>query len=194
MAGLWLCSVFSNTPCTLCGVLAQFLKGAILKSNFQELMKKYIKIVGLYFGIISTIALQSCSLTRQLHPVRGPLAQQGVTSIPIKAVFTGSGHGSMSAIFPDGEICKGRYSTISNHSTTNSYGSGYTSYGISPYGSNSIYSGNSMTQQNQQNGQAVLIGNKGRIIRLQYSTSANSPTHGHGEGHDNRGNSYTMVY
>jgi len=57
-----------------------------------------------------------------------------------------------------------------------------------------VMSGSSTSFQNQQHGKAVLVGNKGRVVKIQYSTSASSPTHGHGEGYDNKGNTYTLVY
>ncbi len=161
---------------------------------------KYTNLVSCaIFAFITT----SCSITKKvtLTPTQGKLAQQGITSIPAKFTWNGSGSGKAEVQMPDGELCVGRYSTIVRGS--NSYHSGqsysnYGSYGNNPYnlgvyGSTS-YSGVGHTYSNDQRGRAIVRGNKGRVITLNYVTSANSPTHGHGQGYDNKGNRYSIVY
>ena len=160
-------------------------------------MKKYLKLT---IATILAVVFSSCSQTlhTQLTPTSGPLARQGVSSLPATFTYNGSGSGAVTVTMPDGEICTGRYSTIVRGSNSRVSGSSYSNYSLYPsnasiYGSTS-YSGRGSTYSNDQQGRAIVTGNKGRVITINYVTSANSPTHGHGTGYDNRGNNYTIVY
>ncbi len=158
----------------------------------------------------------SCTFNAQLTPTSGPLARQGVAALPATFSYTGSGSGKITVTMPDGEVCTGRYFTAVEGSSTSSFGnssgnfygqgsSTYSgTYGGDPYYgssnsnlsgySNTNYSGYSSSSSNIGNGNAVATGTKGTVITMNYQTSRSSPTHGQGNGHDNRGNFYTMVF
>lgn len=161
-------------------------------------MKKHLLPI-LALSIVSN----SCTISRSFTPVSGPLAQQGVIAIPVKFTWSGSGSGKVEVVMPDGEVCTGRYSTIARGSTSlfqgNSFGSSYTTSGYSPYNSYStnssgIYSGISSSHENEQQGEGLVIGNRGTVLKFSYTTSASNPLHGHGSGYDNKGNRYSIVY
>ena len=161
---------------------------------------KYIKILS---SVVLVSVTTSCTITKTvtLTPVSGNIAKKGITNIPAKFTWDGSGSGAVEVQMPDGEICKGRYSTIVRGS--NSYSSGqsysnYSTYGYSPYNigvyGSSSYSGRGRSYRNEQRGRAMATSDRGRVITLDYVTSANNPTHGHGRGFDNKGNTYNIVY
>ena len=149
------------------------------------------------------IIASSCSISKTitLIPTSGKLASQGITSIPAKFSWNGSGSGNVEVYMPDGEVCKGKYSTIAQGSRSYSSGQSHSSYrtsglypndfGISGSGS---YSGSSRRYQNEQHGKAIVTGGKGRVLTIFYTTSMNNPTSGHGDGFDNKGNRYTIVF
>jgi len=144
------------------------------------------------------VICSSCTVTTSFTPTSGPLAQQGVTSIPAKFTWNNSGSGKVSIVMPDGEICKGRYSTVARGTISsvygNSYGSTYSSSSYGTYNSNGSFSGTATSLENEQHGQGMVTGNRGTVLRFSYTTSARSPLHGHGSGSDNKGNRYSIVY
>jgi hypothetical protein len=96
---------------------------------------------------------------------------------------------------PDGEICKGHYSTVAEgyrtrSSNFNSY-QGFTGYS-SPILGMSNGQGRSSVLRNDQRGTGVATGDKGRVITFDYTTNANN--HGHGTARDNRGNYYKVIF
>lgn len=175
-----------------------------------------MKILAPSIVSLSAFLMCSCTFNAQLTPSAGPLARQGITSLPAQFVWAGTGSGKVSVTMPDGEICSGRYFTVAegSHSTRygqssgSFYGQGNSSYSGSYNGQpfngqayNSMsgyYNSNSMTlsntSRNEQYGRAVATGTSGTVITMNYVTSQSSPTHGHGTGHDNKGNLYTIVY
>lgn len=151
---------------------------------------------------ISLVYLTSCTFKTQFTPTSGSLARKGITSIPAQFTWNGTGSGKVTVTMPDGEVCNGRYSTIARGTRSSHFGSHMSSYhggsAYSPYSRSmhgyGAYSGSSSHYQNQQYGQGILTGNRGRVIKFRYTTSMDSPTHGHGSGSDNRGNFYSIVF
>lgn len=178
-----------------------------------QLKMKSWKLIALALSASLTC---SCTFNAQLTPTSGPLARQGVAVLPASFTYTGSGSGKITVTMPDGEVCTGRYFTAVEGSSTSSFGnssgnfygqgsSNYSgTYGGSPYYgssnstlsgySNTNYSGYSNSSSNIGYGKAVATGSKGTVITINYQTSRSSPTHGQGNGQDNRGNFYTMVF
>lgn len=175
-----------------------------------------MKIPALKLVSLSAFLMCSCTFNAQLTPTSGPLVRQGITALPAKFVWAGTGSGKVTVTMPDGEICSGRYFTVAEgyssasygQSSGSFYGQGYGSFngsygGLPLYGqgyesmsgySNSNSMSLSNTSRNEQYGRAVATGTKGTVITMNYVTSRSSPTHGHGTGHDNKGNLYTIVY
>lgn len=175
-----------------------------------------MKTLALTLVSLPVFLMCSCTINAELNPTSGPLAKQGVTALPAHFVWSGGTSGKISVTMPDGEICSGRYFTVVEGSRSTSYGQssgsfygqGYGSFGGSYGGqplygqsyqstngySNSNFMAVSSTSRNEQYGRAVATGTKGTVLTINYVTSKNSPTHGHGTGHDNKGNYYALVF
>lgn len=109
----------------------------------------------------------------------------------IEAKFQGlvtSGGGELTATGPDGEHFRGRYSTVAQNMTTEqalmklvdrvAYEQGY---------------GTVFGDQGKVNGVATLAGDKGTVIDMAY-TYDKATGHGSGEGTDNHGNEYRVMF
>ena len=150
------------------------------------------------------VSLTGCASVASLYPVQGPLAE--TQPQVLKGTFTNflTGHGTIKLTLPDGEVCKGEYTTIGEGMTTFSSGSG-TGTGIAT-GTNTSGSGIVITQndfvnilgtsfsvKNKQQGMATLIGNKGTIIVVDYFVDVWT-SHGFGIAKDNKGNLYRVQF
>lgn len=137
------------------------------------------------FGLL--LGIMGCSLNSTMVPVSGPAAAKGQA---INATFTwnGTGHGQIEMTLPSGEVCKGSYSTIADGFSTSASGSFFSQQLYA------TYHGSAATIANKQYGQALLTGDKGTTMQVEYFTSAMSPTHGYGLAKDNRGNIYRLIF
>ena len=97
---------------------------------------------------------------------------------------------------PDGEICKGRWSSIapmaygySTASATGSATSGMASVWATAYGS-----GFSMANVPGVNkGEAVLVGDRGTVMQVEFYTGSGT-ANGTGVAKDNKGNIYKVLF
>lgn len=142
-------------------------------------MRRHLAII-----LIICIFLYGCAtIPINIYPVEGPLAGKGVI-LKSKYVNTGTGHGTIEVVMPDGEVCKGEYSTVAG---------GVTGWLFSTQQYNSLWGSSFMSVvENRQYGQATLIGDKGTIIQVEYFTSVTG--HGFGLGKDNKGNIYKIQF
>lgn len=120
-------------------------------------------------------------------PISGPLSENP-NVINAEFTYNGSGHGDLTVVLPDGEVCKGKYTTIPEGTITSE-----SRFFFSPY-VYANYFGNAYLIENKQYGQGLLIGNRGTIMQLEYFTSSRNPTHGYGIATDNNGNIYKILF
>jgi hypothetical protein len=140
-----------------------------------------------WFLLLLPFIFASCSLTATVMPVSGPNAAH---TAPLTAKFTyiGSGHGKAEITMPWGEVCKGTYSTV----VGGSYHPGFDAeskpsvVAVSSSSSAGIYG--------IQTGRALLFGNQGTHIEVEYTTSGANPRHGFGSAKDSRGNIYKVIW
>lgn len=138
---------------------------------------------------IFSVMSSSCSLTGMMVPVEGPLSQlQPPPVLNVRADGIMGNSGNVTFAIPDGETCKGRWSsaagagvTVGSASLLSQYGSAYLSG----------YSVSSGTSQNP--GQALAVCSKGRSVQLEFVTGAGT-AHGFGIAKDNEGNVYRFVF
>ena len=147
-------------------------------------MKKLLMIMG-FLGFI--VFLSGCAENADLYPVQGPISISNPQIIKCKFIYNGTGHGTIEVFMPDGEICKGEYSTISEGSFSTVSGTA-----ISRHDWATIF-GEGFSVSNMQPGMATAIGNKGTIISVEYYVDAFSD-HGFGVGKDNKGNLYRLQF
>jgi len=148
------------------------------------------RVLGL-FCIAGILAIcVGCVCEAMVVPIEGPMAAPDNPHKQLTATFTwaGTGHGTVKINLPSGEVCKGKYTTVPDGAVGVGFGSllgqpGYASH-----------IGTAMSIRNKQYGQALLVGDQGTTVQVEYVTSASNPTHGYGLAKDSHGNVYKIVY
>ena len=144
---------------------------------------------------VGILLLLGCSAHLHLYPVHGPLADQ--RSVPvIKGKATGWLSGSISFVLPDGETCQGPWSPVSpnqvhqNALVANASAAGDLSSAWNAVFGSGYYVANVLGAR--QHGQAVLNGDRGTIIQLEFyrNTVEDSPLLGIAK--DSKGNIYKL--
>lgn len=138
-----------------------------------------------------------CSTTATFYPVDGPMSK--IQPLPILTA-TANGiegnSGTISLSMPDGEICKGRWSSIAPMSVGYSAGS---ATGSATSGMGSIWTtvyGSGFTIRNHpgvNKGEAVLVGDRGTVIQAEFYTGSGT-ANGAGVAKDNKGNIYKVLF
>ncbi len=96
--------------------------------------------------------------------------------------------GGISLTMPDGEFCKGQWSSAAGMSV--SYGSGSL---FSQYGS-AYWSGYTVSNKPGENrGQAMIVGARGTVIEVEFYTGSGT-ANGFGLAKDNKGNIYKVLF
>jgi hypothetical protein len=150
--------------------------------------------IKLCLAAVGIISLLGCA-PLHLYPVHGPLADQRSVSV-IKGKATGLLSGRISFVLPDGEACQGPWSSVSpNQVQQNALAANASAAGDMPSTWNAVF-GSGYYVANvlgaRQYGQAVLNGDRGTIIQLEFyrNTVKDSPLLGIAK--DNKGNIYKL--
>lgn len=150
-----------------------------------------------FVALLITAALYGCSTTATLFPVDGPLSKLSPPPVLTATADGITGNtGNISLVMPDGEVCKGRWSSIapmayrySTASATGSATSGMASVWATVYGS-----GFSMANVPGVNkGEAVLVGDRGTVMQVEFYTGSGT-ANGTGVAKDNKGNIYKVLF
>jgi hypothetical protein len=149
-----------------------------------------------FLAMLSALA-SGCSTTATLYPIDGPLAKESPLPV-ITATADGitGNTGNISLVLPDGEICTGRWSSIAPMSVRYSAAtaSGMVSSGLASAWVTAYGSGFTIANQPGVNrGQAMLVGNRGTIIEVEFYTGSGT-ANGVGVAKDNRGNVFRMIF
>jgi hypothetical protein len=147
--------------------------------------------------VLVVILASACSTTVTLYPVEGPMSKQ--SPLPVLTAradgITGN-TGNISLVLPDGEVCKGRWSSIAPMSVRYSAGSasGMATSGMSSAWATVYGSGFSMGNVPGVNkGEAMLVGDRGTVIQVEFFTGSGT-ANGSGVAKDNKGNVYKMIF
>ena len=140
-------------------------------------------------NLILVLLLTGCTTTANLYPVQGPLSDQKPFPVLTAHVDGIMGNtGNIKLTMPDGELCKGKWSSAAGMSV--SYGSVNL---FSQYG-NIFGSGFSVANNPGVNrGEAILAGNKGTLIEIEFYTGSGT-ANGFGLAKDNHGNIYKVLF
>ena len=68
--------------------------------------------------VLAVLVLSGCMATARFYPVRGPLASQAPPPVLVGKITGAFNSGTVSVKLKDGEICKGRWSTVSRPEST----------------------------------------------------------------------------
>jgi hypothetical protein len=151
------------------------------------------KIIAL-FVMVSLLAVAGCSTVPEDRVFNGRIYNLTSGEVIPFSTHTNRDGKSMVTAGPtaSGETFSGEAQSIQNAVQTSSYGSAIASNPgetFSTYVSSSSYS---ISRPGYQNGAGILIGTKGTVIDVVYQvTYAGS---GEGEGKDNKGNHYRLMF
>ena len=140
-------------------------------------------------ALLIPLILNGCATTGTMVPVEGPLSK--MTPVPIIQPYADGiwgNTGNMSLTMPDGEQCKGRWSSAAGAGVAMGTGSLISTYG-NVYGTGVSVS----TGHGQNPGQAILTCDKGTIIHVEFVTGAGT-ANGFGFAKDNKGNVYRLIF
>ena len=153
-----------------------------------------VKILG---PAIFLALLSGCSTTASLFPVEGPLAK--LSPPPVLEATVDGIMGNTGNIFldlPDGEIRKGRWSSLapvhvkySSASASGNATSGLAALWASVYGSG--YSIENVPGVNK--GEAMLVCNHGTVMQVEFLTGSGT-ANGTGVAKDNKGNTFKVLF
>jgi hypothetical protein len=113
------------------------------------------------------------------------------TGKTVEAKFQGlvtSGGGEITATGPDGELFRGRYSTMAENMSTQQAFMKLVDRVAFEEGYGTVFG-----DQGKLNGVATLAGDRGTVIDMMY-TYDKATGHGTGEGTDNKGNEYRVMF
>ncbi len=142
----------------------------------------------IHFSLLLCAGIFASGCTRQarLYPVEGPLSKQNSQVLEAQWLDSWSGSGWIKLTLPDGEECKGEYTTLEGGGTS------FSSGGLFANSTWATHWGNTYSSPNTNRGTATLIGNKGTVIEIEYFVTFGS--RGSGLGEDNKGNIYKIHF
>lgn len=130
-----------------------------------------------------------CSTTANLYPVKGPLSLQSPTPILVARVNGIMGNtGNIVLTMPDGEVCKGKWSSAAGKAVSFGTVNLFSQYG-SIFGTS--YSVGNVPGVNR--GEAILFCNKGTKIEVEFYTGSGT-ANGYGLAKDNHDNIYKVLF
>lgn len=147
--------------------------------------------------LILALFIAGCSTTATLYPVEGPLSKMQPLPV-LTAIADGitGNTGNISLTLPNGEYCKGRWSSIapmsvgySAASASGSATSGMSSVWATVYGSG--FSVSNLRGVNK--GEAMLVGDRGTVIHVEFYTGSGT-ANGSGVAKDNNGNIFKVLF
>ena len=140
-------------------------------------------------ALLLFILLAGCSTKANFYPVQGPLSEQTPISVIVANVDGIMGNtGNISLTMPDGEHCKGKWSSAAGVSVTVGTVNLFSQYG-SVFGSG--FSASNTPGVNR--GEAILLGDRGAKIEVEFYTGSGT-ANGYGLAKDNRGNIYKLLF
>jgi hypothetical protein len=146
--------------------------------------------------LAASAILSGCAVTAGFSPVQGPLSKQSPVPTYTASVSGIVSSGNISVVLENGEVCKGPWalvsqaaagksnSTASNPSTTNVSADWDSVYGPGYYVAHVV--------GNRLYARAVLVGNMGTILNVEFSNERNVRGNTKGVAEDNKGNIFKV--
>lgn len=136
--------------------------------------------------LIVGLTAAGCSTTANLYPIQGPLsARKPLPVIVAKANGITGNTGELTLTMPDGEDCKGKWSSVAP--TTGGVGTLFTQYGAT---AGFTFSG---IQPGINKGQAFLTCDRGTTVEAEFFTGSGT-ANGFGVARDSNKNVYKMLF
>lgn len=137
--------------------------------------------------LLSSLVLCACSITAELYPTAGPLAEVRplpVLNAKVRGVLGNSG--TIDLKMPSGEICKGRWSSVAGRPAG-------INVGVNVHVGDTPPDWKDMIHPGRNRGEAYLVGNQGTTLEVVFFTGAGTAS-GYGEARDNHGNRYKVLF
>ena len=152
-------------------------------------MKKFLHSCSKYITIFSFLLLSSCTTTANFYPVEGPLSEQNPIPVIVASVDGIMGNtGNIFLTMPDGENCKGKWSSAAGVSVSVGTVNLFSQY-ASIFGTGFSVSNTPGVNR----GEAILLGDRGAKIEVEFYTGSGT-ANGYGLAKDNRGNIYKLLF
>jgi hypothetical protein len=159
----------------------------VMGSREGRMAIRVVLLVG-GFGLAAAY-LAGCSADVDLFPIQGPYSQQRpVPLVKAKADGITGNSGTLSLTLPDGQSCRGRWSSVAPQAVSVSSGSLFGTYGsLAGY---AVTSGN---QPGVNKGQAFATCNGGTSVDVEFFTGSGT-ANGYGVAKDTDGNVYKVLF
>ena len=136
--------------------------------------------------VLAAAILSGCSVKATMVPVEGPLSElRPVPTIEAKATGVTGNSGELSWTMPDGETCRGRWSSTRGQNFQLAAGSLLTEYGTAYLSGYSISTSDGLAP-----GYALATCSRTRAFEIEFLSRG----HGFGIAEDNDGNIYRFVF
>jgi hypothetical protein len=145
--------------------------------------------IGQSMYLLSALLFLGCTTTANLYPVKGPLSEEHPSPVLVARVDGIMGNtGNITLAMPDGESCRGRWSSAAGMAV--GYGNVHL---FSQYGSvlGTGYSVGNVPGVNR--GEAILFCDRGTKIEVEFYTGSGT-ANGYGLAKDTRGNLYKVLF
>lgn len=143
-----------------------------------------------FMAFATAIAVGACSAQIEMYPVEGPLSKE----VPLPVVHATAdgvtgGSGSLSLTMPDGEACKGKWSSVAPQYA--SFGAGSL---IGTYGQRIGLEGASVgIVPGINKGHAFVTCDRGTTVEAEFLTGSGT-ANGYGVAKDSNGNIFKMLF
>lgn len=140
-------------------------------------------------GYTVCIFLTGCTTTANFYPVQGPLSN----TVPLPVITAHvdgimGGTGGVEMTLPDGETCKGRWSSAAPQFATSVSGSLWGRYGAVAFSGMAVGPVPGVNR-----GEAFVTCVRGTTIQAEFYTGSGT-ANGYGVAEDSRGNVYKMIF
>jgi len=162
------------------------LYSAKLSAIKEKIVARFLKNITALCTILLFI---SCTTTATFYPIQGPLSEQKPIPVLVANVDGIMGNtGNINLTMPDGEICKGKWSSAAGMQVSVGTVNLFSQYG------SALGTGYSVTNAAGVNrGEAILIGERGTQIEVEFYTGSGTAS-GYGLAKDNHGNIYKLLF
>jgi hypothetical protein len=156
----------------------------------MKMDRKALRLITTLAVASSLIVSTGCSTSANLYPVRGPLSEHKPLPVITAKVSGITGNtGSISLTLPDGEVCKGTWSSATGMSASFGTVNLFSQYGSTLGSGFSV--GNVPSVNRGKAIEAIIIGEKGTVMEVEFYTGSGTGD-GFGFAKDNHGNLFNV--
>ena len=139
--------------------------------------------------ILTLLMMIGCSTTVSLFPMDGPLRNERPAPVLIATVGNiTSSSGPFGLVYPNGDICEGRWASLAPQMVSTTWGEIFTKYGKQVG-----VSSTSVNVPGVNRGEAMAICRSGNRIQVEFYTGSGTAS-GVGVAKDDQGNVFKLIF